>query len=71
VERVLRPGLVLRVRTEAGNDGESMAAGGGSGMRGARAGGQQGRGIGPEKGEDDAWRLIQQEVARRRRQSGG
>jgi hypothetical protein len=47
VERVLRPGVVLRVRTGAGNNGEGVAAGGGSGMRGARAGGQQGRGIGP------------------------
>jgi hypothetical protein len=43
----------------------------GSGMRGARARGQQGRGTGPGQGEDDAWGSPQQEVARRRRQSGG
>jgi hypothetical protein len=36
MERVLRPGVVLRVRTGASNDGEGVAAGGGSGMRGAR-----------------------------------
>jgi hypothetical protein len=47
VERVLRPGVVLRVRIGAGNNGEGVPAGGGSGMRGARAGGQQGREIGP------------------------
>jgi hypothetical protein len=72
VECVLRPGVVLRVRTGAGNNGEGVAAGGGSGMRGARAGGQQGRGIGLEQEEEnDAWKSFQQEVARRRRQSGG
>jgi hypothetical protein len=68
---VLRLGAVLWVPVGAGNDGESVAASGGSGMRGARKGGQQGRGRGPGKGEDDAWRLIQQEVERRRRQRGG
>jgi hypothetical protein len=31
VERVLRPGVVLRVRTGAGNGGDDVAAGGGSG----------------------------------------
>jgi hypothetical protein len=35
--------------------------------RGACGGGQQGREIGPGKGEDDAWGSSQQEVARRRR----
>jgi hypothetical protein len=71
VGRVLRPGVVLLVPAGAGNDGKSVVAGGGSGMRGTRKGGQQGRGRGPRKGEYDAWRLIQQEVERRRRQSGG
>jgi hypothetical protein len=70
IGRVLRPGVVLWVPAGAGNNGESVAVGGGSGMRGARKGGQQGRGRGPGKGEDDAWRLIQQEVERRRRQRG-
>jgi hypothetical protein len=31
VEHVLRPGVVLRVRTGAGNGGDDVAAGGGSG----------------------------------------
>jgi hypothetical protein len=41
------------------------------GSRGARKRGQRGgeRGLGQR--EDDAWKLIQQEVVRRRRQSGG
>jgi hypothetical protein len=56
VERVLRPGVVLRVQIGAGNDGEGVAASGGSGMRGARVGGQQGRGIGPGQEENDAWK---------------
>jgi hypothetical protein len=68
---VLRPGTVLRVLTGAGNDDEGVTAGGGSGMRGARKGGQQGRGTGPQKGEDDEWGPSQQEVEERRRQSGG
>jgi hypothetical protein len=71
VGHVLRPGTVLQVLARAGNDVEGVAAGSGSGMRGAREGGQQGRGTGPREGEDDAWRSIQQEVERRRRQSGG
>jgi hypothetical protein len=41
------------------------------GSRGTRERGQQGREIGPGKGEDVAWSSSQQEVARRRRQSGG
>jgi hypothetical protein len=65
VGHVLRPGTVLRVLAGAGNNGEGVAAGGGSGMRGASEGGQQGSGTGPGKGEDDAWRSIQQEVERR------
>jgi hypothetical protein len=40
---VLGSGIVLPVLAGAGNDGESVAAGSGSGMRGTRAGGQQGR----------------------------
>jgi hypothetical protein len=40
VGRVLRPGAVLWVPAGAGNDGESVAVGGGSGMRGAHKGGQ-------------------------------
>jgi hypothetical protein len=44
---------------------------GGSGRRGARAGGLQGRGAGPGQGEIDAWREGKQEVERRRQQSGG
>jgi hypothetical protein len=39
--------------------------------RGARKRGQRGEGRGLGQGEDDAWKLIQQEVARRRQQSGG
>jgi hypothetical protein len=50
VEHVLRPGAVLGVSAGAGNDGESAAAGGGSGMHGARARGQQGRGTRPVVG---------------------
>jgi hypothetical protein len=46
-----------------------VAAGGGSGSRGTRGGGQQGRGTGPGQGERDAWRSIQQEVERQRRHS--
>jgi hypothetical protein len=41
------------------------------GSRGARKRGQRGEGRGLGQGEDDAWKLIQQEVARRRRQSSG
>jgi hypothetical protein len=41
------------------------------GSRGARKQGQRGEGRGLGQGGDDAWKLIQQEVARRRRQSGG
>jgi hypothetical protein len=37
------------------------------GSRGARAGGQQGRGKRSRQGGDDAWEWIQQEVALRRR----
>jgi hypothetical protein len=47
-----------------------VAAGGGSGSRGACGGGQQGRGTGPGQEERDAWRSIQQEVERQRRHSG-
>jgi hypothetical protein len=41
------------------------------GSRGARKRGQQGGGIGLGQGEDNAWKLIQHEVERRRRQSDG
>jgi hypothetical protein len=43
------------MQASAVNGGEIVATGGSSGMRGAHAGGQQGRGIGLEKGEDDVW----------------
>jgi hypothetical protein len=51
--------------------GDDVVAGGGSGGRGARETGQQGRETGPGQGESDAWRPPKQEVERQRRHSGG
>jgi hypothetical protein len=71
VRRVLRLGAGLRCKQELAMVARAWRPADGSGIRGARAGGQQGRGTGPGQEENDAWTSSQQEVARRRRQSGG
>jgi hypothetical protein len=48
-----------------------VAAGGGSGGRGACKRGQRRGEIGPGQGKSDAWRPTKQEVERQRRHSGG
>jgi hypothetical protein len=55
----------------AEHGGDDVAAGEGSGGRGAHEPGQQGRETGSGQGESDAWRPPKQEVERQRRDSGG
>jgi hypothetical protein len=56
-DRKLRRGSGLSTATRRWRPAEAL------GRRGARARGQQGRGIGPRKEGGDVWRSSQQEVA--------
>jgi hypothetical protein len=71
MERILRPEAMLQCKQELSMAARAWRPVDGSGMRGAHAGRQQERRTGPEEGENDAWRSSQQEVVRRRWQSGG
>jgi hypothetical protein len=56
VERVFRLGAMLRCKQELSTAVRAWRPADGSGMRGARARGQQKREIGLGQGEDDAWK---------------
>jgi hypothetical protein len=55
VEHVLRLEVMLWCKQELSTAARAWRPADGSGMRGARARGQQGRGTGSGQGEDDAW----------------
>jgi hypothetical protein len=54
VRRGLRPGAGSRCKQELATAARAWRPADGSEIRGARGGGQQGRGTGPGQGEDDA-----------------